>query len=74
MPISQLEEQPLTYPVGVADFQMTTGKPFDKRRFAAIPMLLVQGSIDENDSVPEGAKMRSQEHFSSDSYSFEQAQ
>ena len=44
-----------------------------QQQFAEIPMLLVQGSSDQNDSVPEGIEVQSRENFASDSYSFEQS-
>ncbi len=73
LPVSQLDGQLLTYPVGVGDFQLVMGRPFDQQQFAEFPMLLVQGSSDQNDSVPEGIEVQSRENFASDSYSFEQS-
>ncbi|WP_371185871.1 hypothetical protein [Thalassotalea maritima] len=73
LPVSQLDGQQLTYPVGIDDFLEIFGRPFEQENFSAIPMLFVQGDDDENDSVPEGIEMQSRENFRSDSYSFDQS-
>jgi len=51
-PQGEWKDQALRYPVGTADFQELTGKPFDLEAFQKIPMLFFIGSDDTNDSVP----------------------
>lgn len=71
LPLSELEGTRLTYPVGVADLADLTGRPFDAEAYRRVPVLLLQGGADENDSVPEGDLDRAT--YVSDSYDFEQA-
>ncbi|MEW9798831.1 hypothetical protein [Alteromonas sp. CYL-A6] len=73
LPVSHLNGELLTYPVGVGDFYQMAGKSFDAPAFSQTPMLMVQGTNDENDSVPEGSELEEEQRFSSDSYSYQQA-
>jgi dienelactone hydrolase len=51
-PQGEWEGKALRYPVGTADFQELTGKPFNLQAFQKIPLLFFIGSDDTNDSVP----------------------
>jgi hypothetical protein len=73
LPISKIEGKLLTYPVGVGDFRSIFKKAFNEKAYAQVPMLFVQGSIDENDSVPEGEKSLDKITYQSDSYSYMQS-
>jgi len=72
LPIKSLEDSPLTYPVGVSDFDQLFNNPFNADAFKSIPMMFFQGGADENDSVAEGDELSNEEEFISDSYSYSQ--
>lgn len=72
LPIKTLEGNPLTYPVGISDFEQLFNKPFNAKAFKSIPMQFFQGGADENDSVAEVEELLDEENFSSDSYSYSQ--
>jgi predicted esterase len=67
VPLAELKGRRLTYPVGIADLEQVSGRPFDAEAFAKVPMLIAQGSADRNTSLPSS-------EGPSDSYSKEQAQ
>ena len=50
-PVAEWEGEPLPYPVGIADLEVLTGHPFNAEAYAAVPQLIVMGSLDTNDSV-----------------------
>jgi dienelactone hydrolase len=50
-PVSVYHDQKLRYPVGVADFEQVTGKPFDLAEAAKVPQMIFMGDQDSNDSV-----------------------
>lgn len=72
LPIKTIEGNPLTYPVGISDFDQLFNKPFNANTFKSIPMKFFQGGADENDSVAEGDELSDEEDFISDSYSYVQ--
>ena len=72
LPVNEMENTPLNYPVGIADFEQLFGKKFNARAFSAIPMKFFQGGADENDSVAEGDELAHAGTFISDSYSYDQ--
>lgn len=50
-PVPVYHDQKLRYPIGVADFEQVTGKPFDLAAVAKVPQLIFMGDQDSNDSV-----------------------
>ena len=72
LPVDEMDNEMLVYPVGTSDFQTLFGKKFNIVSFRKVPMLLLQGDIDENDSVPEGEDLN-ESPFVSDSYSYAQS-
>lgn len=52
LPVAKVDRQRLNFPLGIADLRTIVGKDFDERSFRRIPILLFQGALDENDSVP----------------------
>ena len=53
-PVAEWNGRRLRYPVGVADLEELTGRPFDAETFAEVPVMIFMGEQDENDSVPFG--------------------
>jgi len=51
LPIGRVEGRELTYPVGIGDIEQLTGQSFLTEEFRQTPLLLIQGSKDDNDSV-----------------------
>ncbi|MFY9939787.1 MAG: hypothetical protein WAK33_23085 [Silvibacterium sp.] len=50
-PVPVYHDQKLRYPIGVADFDQVTGKPFDLAAVAKVPQMIFMGDQDSNDSV-----------------------
>jgi pimeloyl-ACP methyl ester carboxylesterase len=50
-PVSDFNGEPLSYPAGVADLEILSGKPFAAEQFKAVPQIIVMGSLDDNDSL-----------------------
>ena len=53
-PVAEWEGRRLRYPVGIADLEELTGRPFDAEAYARVPKLVYMGDEDTNDSVPYG--------------------
>lgn len=51
-PVASHGGHALTYPAGIADLRAVSGRPFRRERAAAVPLLLMLGADDTNDSVP----------------------
>jgi hypothetical protein len=51
-PVASHAGRRLRYPAGVADLREVAGRPFDRRRAAAVPLFFFLGAEDTNDSVP----------------------
>jgi hypothetical protein len=51
LPVTELESQPLDFPLGLADFAKITGHPFARPAFDAVPQFAYMGEKDENDAV-----------------------
>lgn len=51
VPVSEMQSQPLSFPVGLADFEKISGRTFDRASFAAIPQFGYMGEKDTNDAV-----------------------
>ncbi|WP_242928629.1 hypothetical protein [Pontibacter vulgaris] len=51
LPVSEIEGQPLNYPLGIADLQQITGKPVNMKAFSNLPKILYMGALDDNDAV-----------------------
>ena len=52
IPFSELENEPLNFPLGVNDFQNLFGKPFNAEAFKNTPQFLFMGELDDNDAIP----------------------
>ena len=50
-PLSSYKGTRLRYPIGVADLDQLTGRPFDLAAVAKVPQFLFMGADDNNDSV-----------------------
>ncbi|MEE2526131.1 hypothetical protein V0U79_07110 [Hyphobacterium sp. HN65] len=72
LPVTELDGETLSFPVGVADLELITGRALNVEALRQTPVLLYQGGADENDSVREPPFTC--DAFRSDSYSCEQAQ
>ncbi|MBK0401357.1 hypothetical protein I5M27_00065 [Adhaeribacter sp. BT258] len=51
LPVSQLKETPLNYPLGIADVKKITGREVNLKAFNQLPKMLFMGALDENDAV-----------------------
>jgi hypothetical protein len=51
LPLDELNGEPLPFPVGVNDFQLLFGKPFNAEAFKNTPQFLFMGENDDNDAV-----------------------
>jgi hypothetical protein len=51
LPVTELNSQPLDFPLGLADFAKIIGHPFDRAAYEAVPQLAYMGEKDENDAV-----------------------
>ena len=71
LPVSERDGEALSFPVGVADLEMITGRALNAEALRETPVLLYQGGADENDSVREPPFTC--DAFRSDSYSCDQA-
>ncbi len=71
LPQETFDGEILTFPVGTADLASIADNALDAEALRDTSMLLFQGSIDENDSVPEPPI--NCDNYGSDSYSCEQA-
>jgi hypothetical protein len=52
LPVDEINQEKLIYPVGTADFQEMFEKPFNPAAFKEIPQFLFMGAMDENDAIP----------------------
>lgn len=52
LPLSELENEPLNFPLGVSDFQDLFEKPFNAEAFKNTPQFLFMGELDDNDAIP----------------------
>ena len=51
LPVTELKEHALNFPLGLADFEKLTGHPFDRAAYQTIPQLAYMGADDRNDAV-----------------------
>ena len=51
LPVVELEEQRLPYPLGIADIAEVTGKEVNLDEFSRLPKMLFMGALDDNDAV-----------------------
>ncbi|MEM8857329.1 MAG: hypothetical protein AAGD96_03360 [Chloroflexota bacterium] len=51
LPLAEQSGTRLNYPIGIADLEQLTGKPFDAEAFNQVPQLIYMGSADDNDSL-----------------------
>jgi len=52
LPIQEIDNRSLNYPLGVNDLQTFLGQPFDYNEFKNTPQFYFMGNEDENDAVP----------------------
>lgn len=51
LPVTELDSEPLEFPLGLADFAKISGHPFDRATYAAVPQFAYMGEKDTNDAV-----------------------
>lgn len=51
LPLSELKDKTLNYPLGIADLKKVTGKRVNMKAFTKLPKLLFMGELDNNDAV-----------------------
>lgn len=51
LPVSEIDGQKMSYPLGIADLQQITGKDVDVKAFKNLPQLLYMGALDDNDAA-----------------------
>ena len=51
LPVAELKSRPLNFPVGIADLEKVSGRPFDRAGYLAIPQFAYMGAEDTNDAV-----------------------
>lgn len=54
LPLTELEGHALPYPIGIADLEALTGRPFAAAAWREIPQLVFMGAEDVNDTLPYG--------------------
>lgn len=52
LPLAAYNNIPLIYPIGTYDFELYTGKVFNRKAWQKIPILVVNGGDDYNDPLP----------------------
>lgn len=52
LPLEELKNKLLNFPLGVNDFQDLFGKPFNAETFKNTPQFLFMGELDNNDAIP----------------------
>jgi dienelactone hydrolase len=50
-PVASFKEKALRYPIGTGDFKTISGKKFDLENLRKVPLFILLGSEDDNDSV-----------------------
>lgn len=53
-PVAEYEGKALTFPAGVGDLKVITGRKFDIKQVRKVPMFMILGAEDTNDAVPKG--------------------
>lgn len=51
LPVAELKSRPLNFPVGIADLEKVSGRPFDRSAYLAIPQFAYMGAEETNDAV-----------------------
>jgi hypothetical protein len=51
LPVAELKSRPLNFPVGIADLEKVSGRPFDRSVYLAIPQFAYMGAEETNDAV-----------------------
>ncbi len=52
LPVGEMDDEKLIYPIGTGDFIELFGKPFNLAAFRETPQFLFMGVLDNNDAVP----------------------
>ena len=52
LPVGELKGKSLNYPIGIGNFELVIGKPFDGVSYAKTPQFYFMGALDDNDAVP----------------------
>ena len=52
LPLENLEDDRLTYPIGVAENREITGASFDSEAYSEVFQFIYMGSLDDNDTLP----------------------
>ena len=51
LPVEQVSETLLEYPLGLSDFKAITGREFELDSWLALPQMIYMGAVDDNDAV-----------------------
>jgi pimeloyl-ACP methyl ester carboxylesterase len=51
LPVEEIDDVQLPYPLGLSDFEERFGQPFDRKKWLAIPQFTFMGENDINDAV-----------------------
>lgn len=54
LPLAELDGMALPFPIGIADLDTLTGRPFAAAAWRDVPQLVFMGADDENDTLPYG--------------------
>ncbi len=52
LPLSELKDQQLNYPLGIADIETVSNDTFDFKSFQDTPQFYFMGELDSNDAIP----------------------
>ena len=52
LPLANIDESRLDFPLGVSDFQLLFSKQFDSAEFINTPQFYFMGALDDNDAIP----------------------
>lgn len=51
LPVAQIDGDAFDFPLGVADLEALTGKPFQREAWKTLPQMIFMGALDDNDAV-----------------------
>lgn len=51
LPVDELEGDAMNFPLGTADMEAISGRPFQAEAWQALPQMIFMGAVDDNDAV-----------------------
>lgn len=51
LPVAQIKNTKLIYPIGIGDFNEITGEEFNRESWASLPQMIYMGADDDNDAL-----------------------